>query len=452
MNARLLVLVLVLVPVLGCREKTRGVASERPAIDASPLVSAAVASASPPPPPSDPIVDLLHTVDCTVAVSSKVENPHDFPEHLVDGKPETAWNSKTGDLNGFIEFRVPASARVTRVELTAGFDKVGPKGDLFAMNHRITKVRLSRGGTVVKEVDLDPSKRSLQAIDVDEPGGDFRLDVLATQPGTEKAWRELAVSELRVWGRAGGAPENPAHLPKVAIGALDGTRSHAKPAKTDPAPVGPFGTIEDLCKTYDRVMTPLIDLAFPGDRYPGKIEGPHCAEDTVAAATATIAQGPFKSARFVRFDGVEEQRSLLVLETASGFSRTNVELWSRFHDDPGCLHGSHHEVEDARLVQTSTGQDVVIVRVLDRDVRWAQLDPTLQGLTTTERAYACRVDAKGAATCDGPLITARAHQGFPSGMVDPSDARLYVIDVTKTPWTSRREPSLGPAGDLRLAP
>ena len=36
-------------------------------------------------PPPDPIVDLLHTVDATVAVSSKVDNPRDFPEHLVDG-------------------------------------------------------------------------------------------------------------------------------------------------------------------------------------------------------------------------------------------------------------------------------------------------------------------------------------------------------------------------------
>lgn len=72
------------------------------------------------------LVDLLHSIACTVAVSSKVDNPKDFPEHLVDGKTETAWNSKTGDLHGFIAFRVPAVARVRRVELTAGFDKVGP--------------------------------------------------------------------------------------------------------------------------------------------------------------------------------------------------------------------------------------------------------------------------------------------------------------------------------------
>jgi hypothetical protein len=124
---------------------------------------------------ADPIVDLFHTVDCTVAVSSKVDNPKDFPEHLVDGKKETAWNGKTGDLAGFVLFRVPKSARVLRVELTAGFDKIAKDGgDLFTMNHRITKVRLSREGTVIKEADLDPNKRDLQAIDLDEPGDDSR--------------------------------------------------------------------------------------------------------------------------------------------------------------------------------------------------------------------------------------------------------------------------------------
>ncbi len=122
---------------------------------------------------ADPIVDLLHTVDCTVAVSSKVDNPRDSPEHLVDGKNETAWNGRTGDLRGSISFRVPKGARVLRVEITAGFDKVNAEGDLFTMNHRITKVRLEREGKLVKEASLDPTRRDLQPIDVDEAGGDF---------------------------------------------------------------------------------------------------------------------------------------------------------------------------------------------------------------------------------------------------------------------------------------
>ena len=36
---------------------------------------------------------------------------------------------------------------------------------------------------------------------------------------------------------------------------------------------GPFPTLAALCAAYDKVMAPLIDAAFPGDRYPGKIAG-----------------------------------------------------------------------------------------------------------------------------------------------------------------------------------
>lgn len=153
------------------------VACKKPTIEAADDGGAVTAKNAP---ANDPVVDLLHTVEATVAVSSNVDNPRDYPEHLVDGKSETAWNGKTGDLNGFIAFRVPKSARVVRVEITPGFDKVGPKGDLFTMNHRIKKVRISREGMVLEEATLDVARRGLQAIDLDAPGGDFKVEVLET--------------------------------------------------------------------------------------------------------------------------------------------------------------------------------------------------------------------------------------------------------------------------------
>lgn len=404
---------------------------------------------APPAPKADPIVDLLHTVDCTVAVSSKVENPHDFPEHLVDGKQETAWNGKTGDLAGWIAVRVPRSARVTRIELTSGFDRTGPKGDLFTQNHRITKVRLSREGTVVKEVDLDPNVRTPQAIDLDEAGGDFKLDVLATVPGTEKKWRELTVSELRVWGRAGGAPENPSHLPRMAIGSLDGVRPSPAPSRSAPVTSGPYPDMAAMCKAYDRAMSPLIDRAFPGDRYPGKIEAPHCHPVTSGTAMRKVemlAQGPFKSASLVIVHDTEQERERVVLETASGFARTDVEVWSRYLDDPGCMHGSVHELEDAKLVKTSTGQDVLVIRILDLEASWIPMESDYRGRFWTERAHACRLDDKGTATCEGPVTLGSAHEEF---IGDPHDDANYVMDASKVPWTSRKEAVIGPAGDLR---
>jgi hypothetical protein len=53
--------------------------------------------------------DLLGIVPAKIAVSSAVRNPRDFPEHLVDGDPNTAWNSQTGDLAGAWIMLMPSS-------------------------------------------------------------------------------------------------------------------------------------------------------------------------------------------------------------------------------------------------------------------------------------------------------------------------------------------------------
>ncbi len=398
---------------------------------------------------ADPIVDLFHTVDCTVAVSSKVDNPKDFPEHLVDGKKETAWNGKTGDLTGFVLFRVPKSARVLKVEITPGFDKIAKDGgDLFTMNHRITKVRLSREGKAIKEVDLDPNKRDLQAIAIDEPGGDFKLEVLATLPGTKKEWKELAVSELRVWGRAGGAPPNPTHIPKTAIGNLDGVPPHVVPKRRDYSP-GPYASVAELCRAWDAMITPAMKER--GDRYPGFIEPPYCqgGGGTRGVPESAFAQGPFKGGQIVVLVGPESEAAYLALRTEKGWAKTDVSLWSRSVADPGCLHGTNHRFEDAALQKTSTGQEVLVVRVLHKEIWWAQMEADQNGASTWETGYACRVDAAGLATCDRPVELARAKTELPDAF-DPSNERAYDIDVAKTPWKSRKKPVIGPAGDLRL--
>ncbi len=425
-----------------CREPKSSVEAPAP-----PAASQSVQIAPRAPSAAAPLVDLLHSVACTVAVSSKVDNPKDFPEHLVDGKAETAWNSKTGDLRGFIAFRVPAVSHVRRVELTAGFDKVGPSGDLFTKNHRITKVRLTRDGKLVKEADLDPNVRSLQGFDVDEAGGDFKLEVLATLPGTEKKWQELSVSELRVLGDTGGAPEKPEHIPAMAIGNLDGVLAHTK-AKGE-APVGPFASVKELCAAYDKVMGPLVDAAFPGDRYPGKIEGPHCApwqDPTPAAVSAMVTAGPFLSGQFVHVHDAAEEAAQLVLQTKEGYSLTKVRLWSRYHDDPGCGHAGDHTLEDAHLVKVAA-HEALVVRVLRTDIYWLG-SPDPGG--TFEDAFACKVDDHGAAVCDGPVVSGRA-VGWPAGW-NPGAGTYPTVVPSKVKWDSRKTPTLGPAGDLRLAP
>lgn len=423
---------------VGCTKPTNEATS-----DAGPAVAKNAAA-------GDPVVDLLHTVDATVAVSSKVDNPHDYPEHLVDGKSETAWNGKTGDLNGYIAFRVPKSARVLRVEITPGFDRVGPKGDLFTMNHRIKKVRVSREGTVLKEATLDVAQRKLQAIELDAPGGDFKVDVLETVPGTEKGWRELTVSEFRVWGRAGGAPENSKHIPRLAIGSLDG-QVRAKAAPKGDFPRGPAASVAELCASYDKVATPLINAKYNDAEYPGIIPGPHCAEKNPPEGFSKTAfrHGAFQDAAFVVLNDVERSQSALFLQTSKGWFRTDVRAWTRDHEDPGCLHAETTAFEDVTFATTSTGQDVALIRLVMRDIQWGRVEGAENGADSKEVVYACRVDAAGAPSCEGPKVAATAHEPLPPTF-DPGNPVVYRVDLAKIPWIARKKPAVGPAGDFRL--
>lgn len=442
-------------PLVACREPASTGMAHEPSSAATPILTADASpgstSSSTTSTSNDagaatqPTVDLLHEVPCVVAVSSKVDNPKDFPEHLVDGKNETAWNSKTGDLHGFIRFRVPKVSRVTRVELTVGFVKTGASGDLFTKNHRIEKVRLSREGRIVKDVSLDPESRALQGFDVDEEGGDFELQVLATRPGTEKTWRELTVSEFRVMGLANGAPDNPQHVPLMAIGSLDGVPARAM-QKGEPPP-GPFAGVKELCAAWDKAMAGPIKAAFPGDRYPGEIGGPHCSRMTdarLAKVRAAVSKGPFLSGEFLHVNEPELEKARLMLQTDKGVSLTNVVLWSRYHGDPGCGHASEEQFEDATLTTTSMGRPTLIVRILRSDVYWlGARDPG----GTVENAYACSVDANGAASCEGPVVVGRS-VGWPAGW-DLTTGSFPTVDPEKTKWAFRHEPVLGPAGDLR---
>lgn len=149
-------------------------------------------------PVSASAVNLLLHSPAQITLSSRVDNPRDFPEHIVDGKAATAWNGKTGDVNAWIEVKLDSRVQVTRIAITAGFDK----GALFTQNLRIATLRIERDGVLVKDAKLDTARRDLQSIEVNQPGGTYKLTVRETVPGTNAAWREIVVSELQVWGTA----------------------------------------------------------------------------------------------------------------------------------------------------------------------------------------------------------------------------------------------------------
>ena len=181
------------------------------------LALAGTANADPP----VPAVNLLTAVPTVVAVSSTVENPGILPAHLVDGKLDTAWNSRTGELVGaWIAVRLPADVQVDAIKLTVGFTKVDKKwGDLFTMNPRIKRVRVTHSGTATDKV-LDPELRTLQSIAIGKGGGDYTIEVLEVVPGTRKDWQEVNVSELEVWGAPSKSRVAKA-TPVVHIGGFD---------------------------------------------------------------------------------------------------------------------------------------------------------------------------------------------------------------------------------------
>lgn len=249
--------------------------------DAGAPPASAAPSAASAPALATSLDDLLHFTDARIGVSSKVDNPRDFAEHVADGRLDTAWNGKTGDLaGGWIGFRVPKETRVRVIELTVGYVAKSKKGeDLFAMNHRIAKVRVTRDGTKILEHTFDPDVRDFQRIVLDAPGGDFKLEVLETKPGTKKEWRELVVSELRVLGVAGAAKRATTSIPHVHVGGFDARPPAIVATKPAPRPSVSKSavSIDALCKEWlDGPMTAFRALDGGADDTPWPPPEPQC--------------------------------------------------------------------------------------------------------------------------------------------------------------------------------
>jgi hypothetical protein len=130
--------------------------------------------------------------------------------------------------------------------MSAGFNATGPEGDYFTLNHRIKRVAVFHGKTKLREVDLDVDRRDEQTIPVDVTGGDIRIQVVATLPGTKSTWREIAVSQLSVLGVV--PPDMKRGSAELSVGSLD-----AKPLP-DPtltlSAITPVPSLAAYCKTY----------------------------------------------------------------------------------------------------------------------------------------------------------------------------------------------------------
>lgn len=435
----LAVLLLSISSLVACKRTERG-PEPTPAPSASaPPVAASAA-------PSDAasareIVNLLYFTPSKVAVSSKVANPRDFPDHLVDGKPETAWNGKTSDLvGGFVAFRVPEDAHVDHVTLSAGFDAVSKTaGDLFVQNHRIASVRVERDGATLRTVALDPSQRKPQTIPIGTAGGDFKLVVEKVVPGTKAGWKELTVSELAVLGSPGKDRYPRAVPPVVVVGTLASEPPPRLGADAGTVADGPYPSLPAFCATYEKAIAPRFEAGK--NEYPGAIDPPYCTPKGPLAAK--LAE-PFLEAALVHLVTYEQEETRVALRTKGGFYVTKIVTEIEEMRNPGCAGRTYASLGKVELVPTALGSALEVETLLDvHENPWPTYDgdggfETLPGSSARTRSIAlCRVDGAGVPRCKETVV---------------GEGRVEVDVVRDTfpipPLTTLRTRKIHPTGEI----
>lgn len=387
-----------------------------------------------------PLVDLLYRTRASVAVSSNVLNVHDYPEHLIDRRPETAWNGKTGDLTAHIELRVPATARVRRVLITPGYDKVGKDGDLFAMNHRLKRVAIDREGARIAEVTLDPESRAAQPIELDVPGGTFVITPLETVPGSNPKWREIVVSELVVLGTAPDDELLPPAMPPVSIGALDARVVPRGPLAALRA-AAPYPTIEAYCaRVFAQLAREREARKQSGreDTFLDELE-PVCEAAKIDLSKPSFA-APFVDAKLLTaLEGLDLVTRLAVRTTAGWFP-TDVALRT-IPRGPGC--GQWYTFAITSLRAEASKELLVAI-----DKHTAYCSP---GIAAEEAAgsfvVACRVGADDKLDCKQHLVA--SFEGDCSFMTRGEGPRF----AAKPPaWDWTRAVVADERGGVRLLP
>lgn len=427
-----------LVLLLGCRGTgTSPSPSPLPSAQEAAAAKSALPDAAP---PRDGLVNLLYFTPAKVAVSSKVANPKDFPEHLVDGKAATAWNGKTGDLvGGFVAFRVPKDAHVDHLRLSAGFDATSKAGeDLFLANHRVAQVRVERDGQLVKSFPLDPAVRAPQVLRIDGPGGDYRIVVEKVVSGTKTAWKELALSELAVLGSPGKERHEHAILPLVVVGDLSSAPPPKLGVDTGSLAEGPYASVDAFCKAHTKAIAPRF-LAGKDD-YPAFIEPPYCEKR--GPLGGTLGE-PFLEGTFVQVVEYDQVETRVALRTKAGVFVTKVVVGIEELRNPGCAGHVSASPGKVELVPTALGPALEIEHVRERYenpfprvLPNGDLEPTPGSFTREKTASLCRVDGAGAVRCAGTLV-ASGRVTFDSYVENPG-----------APFTMMKGRKVHPSGEI----
>lgn len=405
------------------------------------VASAPAPSASAAPEP--PLVDLLYRTHAKVAVSSVVANVKDYPEHLIDKRPETAWNGKTGDLTAHVDFRVPAATRVKRILITPGYDKVGKDGDLFTMNHRLKQVAVDREGQRIGVFSLNPEDRKPQSIEIDQAGGTFTITPVETMPGTKAKWREIVISELVVLGTAPDEELLAPAMPPVAIGTLDAAKA-AKGAYAELRAQAPFPTLEAYCAREKAVSDK--DLAArkakdPNDPFLEDVTS-RCAPVKVETKDIKLGE-PFSDVQLISAIEGEDQVARIAVKTSAGWFPTEV-IISSFSPGPGCGLFSNDAIESIGMHEPRT-----LIMTIDKHTAYCMAGAPAEEEAAASFLVACHADQSGKATCSEELIASYDGDCAIAGPVRAGEAKFEA----KPPyWDWTRATTIDDDGTIRLMP
>lgn len=416
--------------------------------DAAPPPLTAVASASAtiaPAPPRPPLIDLLYRTKARVAVTSNVKNPKDYPEHLIDRRPETAWNSETGDLGARVLFRVPPSARVQRILVTVGYDKVNKDGDLFFMNHRVAQVEISREGQSLGTFDLHPERREPQAIELDQQGGTFEIRPTRTVPGTRDAWREIVISELVVLGAAPEEEQLAPAMPQVTIGTLDRVMVDSGPLQAVRAGA-PYPDVQAFCAAHLRAERQLIGRIHEKDKsfHLDEIE-PYCGARKDRPVIRKALSAPFTNLVVLSLLEGREMVDRLAIVTTRGLFPSPITL-SMEYPGPGCGMTSSYAIDSATVETTGKGSPALVLRI----TKYAAYLMTSPENFESAAGFvaACVLDAAGVPACREELVSSFEGDGGWTWRMRETQR----WDPHPSRWNWKREPSIDEDGQIRLSP
>lgn len=142
--------------------------------------------------------------------------------NLIDGRVDTSWQPAKNDTLGvgqWVELDLGETYEITRIEIAQGLQKTDPKlGDLFCRNNRLAEAALWLDDGTTGRIDLGfpPSATTLEVHHFyrgpdNTPGKAVktaarRLRLIVEQVLEPVDWTDLAIAEIRVYGRPTAAP------------------------------------------------------------------------------------------------------------------------------------------------------------------------------------------------------------------------------------------------------